>query len=141
MAIMARKWLLYCSMKRHPSALRSSTSILRFGRGWPLGWLLVTFWLFSPQTIFGTDHSWTGNNSTAWGTKQNWSPANGVPVAGDNAVFDGTFTSTNQPTLGATAATVGGIWMGGTSAVSQNVTIGGTAVLTLSGNTINGTTG
>src|SRR5205814_2961 len=51
--------------------------------------------------------------------------------------FDAAFS--NQPTIGTTATTVGGIWM--TTGVGQNVTISGTATLTLASNTINGTAG
>ena len=101
----------------------------------PWGPLLLVFLASAPHA-FAADASWDGSMSTAWGTKQNWS-TNKVPTSTDNAKFSGTFT--NQPTLGATAETVGGIWM--TTGVGQNVTIGGTATLTLASNTINGTAG
>src|SRR2546429_7982871 len=100
-----------------------------------LGPLLLVF-LASAPLVFATDTSWNGSSSTAWSTKQNWS-TNNVPTSTDNAKFNSTFA--NQPTLGSSAATVGGIWMA--TGVGQNVTIGGTGVLTLAGNTINGTAG
>ena len=77
------------------------------------------------------DISWTGLTSTAWGTSTNWSPT-GVPTGADNAVFNSTFS--NQPSLGTTNRTIGGIWM--TNGVGQNVTISGSATLTINGNTI-----
>src|SRR3954452_9693777 len=97
--------------------------------------LLVTL-LVVPQVSFATDYSWSGANSTAWATKQNWT-GNTVPGATDNAVFSSTFA--RQPTLGTNAAGVGGIWM--KTGVGQNVTIDGTATLTLAGNTIGVTPG
>jgi hypothetical protein len=80
----------------------------------------------SPQTRIVT-----GATDTTWSSNLNW--IGNHPAAGDNAVFDGTFT--NQPNLtGATG--IGGIWM--KSNIGQNVTISG-STLTLGGNTINGT--
>src|SRR5438445_4575066 len=123
-------------MKRHPSPTHSSAVILFLGR-LRLGWLLATFWLFTPQLVFGIDKHWTGTTNTTWGTGTNW--LEGSPPGGstDNAVFDRTFTNNNQPTLGGTT-TAGGLWMTGN--VGQNVTISG-VTLTLAGNTINGTAG
>jgi fibronectin-binding autotransporter adhesin len=89
-----------------------------------------------PSLVLATDYSWSGGSGTAWSTKQNWT-GNTLPGGTDNAVFSSTFS--NQPTLGTTAANVGGIWM--KTGVGQNVTIGGTGTLTLGGNTINGTSG
>ncbi|HWY51274.1 MAG TPA: autotransporter-associated beta strand repeat-containing protein [Chthoniobacterales bacterium] len=100
-----------------------------------LGSLLLAC-LASAPPLFAVDDSWTGGHDTVWGTKQNWSTGS-APTGTDNATFNGTFA--NEPTLGTTIATVGGIWM--TTGIGQNVTIGGTAVLTLAGNTINGTAG
>src|SRR5437899_2226254 len=119
-------------MKRHPSPRHRSAIILPVGRV-RLGWLLVTFWLFTPQLIFGTDRHWTGATNTTWSTSTNWDTA---PPGGtsDNAVFDSTFNSSNQPSLTSTA-TVGGLWMVGS--VGRNVTISG-STLTLGGGTING---
>src|SRR5438309_12050034 len=119
-------------MKRHPSPTHSSAVILFLGR-LRLGWLLVTFWLFTPQLVFGIDKHWTGTTNTTWGTGTNW--LEGSPPGGttDNAVFDSTFNSSNQPTLASTA-TVGGLWMVGT--VGRNVIISG-STLTLGGGTIN----
>lgn len=82
-----------------------------------------------------TDISWTGATSTAWATTSNWSTG-AKPGSGDNAVFNGTFS--NQPDLASNQA-LGGIWM--TGAVGQNVTITGTNILSLTGNTINGNAG
>jgi len=109
--------------------------MLPFG-GALLGWFLVTFWLFNPQLVFGTDRHWTGATNTTWSTSTNWDT---IPPSGtaDNAVFDGTFTTGNQPNLTATT-TAGGLWM--TGSIGQNVTISG-LTLTLQGNTINGTAG
>src|SRR6266446_8172877 len=122
-------------MKRDPSTTRSPATMLPFG-GALLGWFLVTFWLFNPQLVFGTDRHWTGATNTTWSTSTNWDT---LPPGGttDNAVFDGTFTNNNQPNLTATT-TAGGLWMTGN--VGQNVTISG-LTLTLQGNTINGTAG
>src|SRR2546430_2039163 len=99
-----------------------------------LGPLLLVF-LASAQLVFAADVSWNGSSGTTWSTKQNWS-TNNVPVSTDNAKFDSTFS--NQPNLSGTA-TVGGIGMA--TGVGQNVTISGSSVLTLAGNTINGTAG
>lgn len=92
--------------------------------------------LIAPQLSFATDYSWSGGKNTDWGTKQNWT-GNTVPGGTDNAAFSSTFTT--QPSLGSSGASLGGIWM--KTGVGQNVTIGGTATLTLAGNTINGTAG
>src|SRR5450759_3611915 len=123
-------------MKPHPSAPRRSTTVLLFGRVRLLGWLLVTFWLFAPQLVFGTDRHWTGATNTTWTTNTNWDT--GSPSSTDNAVFNSTFS--NQPNLFTTNTGVGGLWM--TTGVGQNVTISGTTgILTLNGNPINGTAG
>src|SRR5215471_2167648 len=91
--------------------------------------------LASATPSFAADVSWNGGNNTHWSQKQNWS-TNNVPTSTDNEKFSGTFT--NQPSTTA-AATVGGMWMA--TGVGQSVTIGGTFVLTLAGNTINGIAG
>src|SRR6266446_1535781 len=121
-------------MKCHPSAPRRSTTIFLFGRV-RLEWLLLAFLFLAPQLVLGTDKHWTGTTNSTWSTGTNW--FEGTPPGGstDNAVFDSTFSSSNQPNLGATT-TVGGLWMKGS--VGQNVTISG-LTLTLAGNTINGT--
>lgn len=93
--------------------------------------------LLLPCVSNATDRVWTGGTTT-WGTSSNWGGT--VPVSGDNAVFSSTFASNKEPTLGTTSATVGGIWMTGSS-IGVNVAIGGSAVLSLNGNTINGTPG
>src|SRR6266446_5696994 len=131
MGIMARERLLQGVMKRHPSTRQRSAVIHPFGWVWP-GWLLVTFWLFTPQLVFGTDKHWTGTTNMTWATGTNW--LEGSPPGGtsDNAVFDRAFS--NQPNLGATA-TVGGLWMTGN--VGQNVAISG-STLTLGPGTVNG---
>src|SRR3954453_3572587 len=98
--------------------------------------ILLVILLVVPQISFATDYSWSGGSSTAWGTKQNWT-GNTVPGGTDNAVFSSTFA--RQPTLGTNGASVGGIWM--KTGVGQNVTIDGTATLTLAGNTIGVTPG
>jgi autotransporter-associated beta strand protein len=120
-------------MKRHLSHTRRSATILLFGRV-RLGWLLVTFWLFTPQLVFATDRHWTGATSTQWNTSTNWDTAQ-PGGTGDNAVFNQAFTY--QPKLTSTT-TIGGIWMTGNT--GQNVTVSG-STLTLQGNTINGIAG
>src|SRR2546430_4023976 len=79
--------------------------------------LLSLAFLASASPVYAIDASWTGGNSNAWGTKQNWS-TNSVPGSTDNAKFNTAFT--NQPTLGSTAATIGGSLM--TTGNCQNVT-------------------
>ena len=101
----------------------------------PLRPLLLALLVSAPMA-YATDVSWNGSSTTAWGTKQNWS-TNNVPTSTDNAKFNTAFT--NQPTIGSTPTTVGGIWL--TTGVGASVTIGGTATLTLASNTINGTAG
>lgn len=88
--------------------------------------------LFGPRVVSAADRPWTGGTNTTWSTAGNWT--GGVPGNNDNAVFNGTFT--NHPNLTGNAS-VGGIWM--TGSVVQSVTVSGSSVLTLSGNTINGT--
>ena len=123
-------------MKCHLFATRRPATILLLGPVRLLGWLLATFWLFSPQVTFGTDRSWSGSSNTTWNTGGNWVGGN-APSAGDNALFDSAFS--NQPNLTGNTS-VGGIWMKGS--VGQDVTIsGGAFTLTLNGNTINGTAG
>ena len=89
-----------------------------------------------PRPAFAVDRHWTGATTADWNTSGNWDTA--IPSAGDNAVFDGTFT--NQPTLNNNKS-AGGLWM--TGSVGQNVTISdsGALILSLSGGTINGTAG
>lgn len=88
-----------------------------------------------PRHAYATDRIWTGASGTDWGTNGNWDT--GAPSAGDNAVFNSTFT--NQPNLGNNKS-AGGVWM--TGSIGQNVTISDTGfILTLSGSTINGTAG
>ena len=75
--------------------------------------------------------------STDWGTNSNW--VGNKPSAGDNAVFNSNFTSSNQPNLGGNAS-AGGIWMA--TGITQDVTIsGGSNTLTLGGSPINGIAG
>jgi fibronectin-binding autotransporter adhesin len=89
------------------------------------------------QPALATDKIWTGATNTTWSTNGNWT--GNAPVPTDNAVFNATFVSLNQPTLTGTV-TAGGIWM--TGLIAQNVTIlGGNNILTLNGNTINGIAG
>src|SRR5438309_10227431 len=79
MVIMARKRLLQGVMKHQPSPTRRFAVIHPFG--WVrLGWLLVTFWLFTPQLIFGTDKQWTGAINSTWSTGANW--VGGAPPGG-----------------------------------------------------------
>lgn len=91
--------------------------------------------IFAPQLVVATDKIWTGATSTTWGTNGNWT--GNAPAAGDNAVFNSTFS--NQPNLAGNAS-AGGIWM--TGSIGQNVTISDSGfTLTLNGSTINGTAG
>ena len=111
----------------------------RFARQPALLWqsLVLVILFSSPRTDFATDKYWTGATSTTWDANNNWS--GNAPSASDNAVFNSMFMSANQPTLAGNAS-VGGIWVTGT--IGQNVTIsGGSNVLTLTANTINGTSG
>jgi autotransporter-associated beta strand protein len=73
--------------------------------------------------------SWTGAVSNVWSLAGNWT-AGGPPVAGQIATFDANFTGANQPNLAA-AATVGELHMA--TGVTQNVTISGSAALTIGG--------
>src|SRR5438128_1444625 len=91
-----------------------------------LGLLPLLALLASVPSLFAADYSWDGSTNTAWSNKFNWTPKNN-PTSTDNAKFDSTFT--NQPSISTTAESIGGIWM--TTGVGQNVTIGGTATLTL----------
>jgi autotransporter-associated beta strand protein len=109
-------------------------NILLFGRV-RLGWLLLVFSFLASQPVFGTDDFWTGAQDQRGSNPNNWL-GGAIPGAGDNAVFNRPFP--NQPTVDV-SGTVGGIWM--TVGIGQNVSIGGTNVLTLGGNTINGTGG
>src|SRR5437016_3345956 len=97
-----------------------------------LGFILI----FVPQAVFATDKSWNGSSNTTWNTGGNW-VGGSAPSAGDNALFDATFS--NQPNLTGNTS-VGGVWIKGS--VGQDVTISGSSfTLTLNGNTINGTAG
>lgn len=99
------------------------------------GFCAVVLLLFAQQA-YAVDASWNGTLGTTWNTNGNWS-GNSTPGAGDNAVFSSTFT--NQPNLTANT-TLGGLWM--KTGVGQDVIISATAgVMTLNGNTINGTAG
>lgn len=105
--------------------------------GWRFSPLLVSglLWLFSESFGLATDKVWTGGHDTNWSMNNNWT--GNAPSAGDNAVFNSTFS--NQPNLTGNTS-VGGIWM--TGSIGQNVTISASSgTLTLQGNTINGTTG
>jgi autotransporter-associated beta strand protein len=115
----------YCLFLRRGALLRGPVFIIP----------LLLFGL-AAQVASAADRSWSGTKSTDWNNNSNWSKG-GAPGATDNAVFNSTFS--NQPSTMATATTVGGIWM--TNGVGQNVTVSGTGILTLSGNTINGTAG
>ncbi|MEY2602103.1 MAG: fibronectin-binding autotransporter adhesin, partial [Verrucomicrobiota bacterium] len=121
---------LFLELRRHRLAILAAGVLPLFAL------LLSLAFLASAPPVYAIDASWTGGNNTAWGTKQNWSTSS-VPGSTDNAKFNTAFS--NQPTLGSSPATIGGIWM--TTGVGQNVTIGGTATLTLASNTINGTAG
>src|SRR5687768_16111791 len=110
------------------AAFPKRSGVLALNRGLDVA-ILVAFLFFAARVVFGADRPWTGTTNTTWSTAGNWT--GGAPGTGDNAVFNGTFT--NQPNLTGTA-TVGGIWM--TGSVAQNVTVSGSSVLTLSGNTI-----
>jgi fibronectin-binding autotransporter adhesin len=91
--------------------------------------------LFFPGLGLAADRVWTGAQNTLWGNNNNW--VGNAPAAGDNAVFNSTFS--NQPNLNKSTS-VGGIWM--TGSIGQSVTISASSgTLTLQGNTINGTAG
>jgi autotransporter-associated beta strand protein len=90
--------------------------------------------LLIPELLFAADRQWTGASNTSWSTNGNW--VGNAPSAGDNALFNTTFT--NQPSVNG-GQNVGGIWM--TTGIGQSVTISGSGTLTLQANTINGTAG
>lgn len=100
----------------------------------PLLSLVSAILFFVPRPGFATDKPWTGSTSTQWSTNGNWT--GNAPSAGDNAVFNSTFT--NQPNVTGSTS-IGGIWF--TGSIGQNTTISGSGTLTLQGNTINGTAG
>lgn len=83
-----------------------------------------------------TDRVWSGATSTDWNIGTNWVGGTN-PGNADNALFNTSFTT--QPVITGVNTSVGGIWM--TTGIGQNVTISGSSVLTLQGNTINGTAG
>ena len=105
------------------------------GRAFWLGAAVYAVLVIAPVKTFGADRTWIGASDTTWSNNSNW--IGNHPGAGDNAVFNSTFS--NQPNLTGNT-TSGGLWM--TGSVGQNVTIsssGGTLIL--NGNTINGTAG
>ena len=103
----------------------------------PLLSLVFVFSFLVPYSVRANDKAWAGTQDTNWGNNNNWSPT-GAPSAGDNAKFNSSFTTSNQPNVGSNAS-VGGIWM--TTGTGKNVTISGAGQLQISGNTINGTAG
>src|SRR5689334_7737077 len=96
--------------------------------------LLWAALLLRAEVAQATDKPWTGATDTTWATNGNWT--GNKPAAGDNAVFNSSFS--NQPNVGANAS-AGGLWFA--TGVGSNVTISGTSTLTLGGNTINSIAG
>ena len=94
-------------------------------------WLSFAACALAPSSALAADRPWTGAVNTDWATNGNWT--GNSPSAGDNGVFDSTFS--NQPNVSGNVS-AGGIWM--TGAVGQNVNVSGSGTLQLSGNTING---
>ena len=115
-------------------SVRSCPRELHHFGWWRPSIFAIAVLLLFPKITVAVDKTWNGSQNTLWGNNNNW--AGNAPSAGDNAVFNSTFS--NQPNV-STNASVGGIWM--TGSIGQNVTISGTGTLQLSGNTINGTAG
>src|SRR6478672_11300185 len=62
---------------------------------WRSFFCLAYLLLAKPNAALATDMTWSGTTSTTWATNTNWS--GGAPGAGDNAVFNSTFS--NQPNM------------------------------------------
>jgi len=86
------------------------------------------------STARATDRTWDGGgvsgNLHLWGAKQNWGGAS-VPGDTDQATFSSVVGNSSTPSLGATAASIGGILYNSSAA---GFTIGGTATLTINAN-------
>jgi len=78
--------------------------------------------------VLASNYTWSGNNSSDWGTKQNWAPANGPPGSADVAIFSTTATSTAPSVNDARAINTITFGLG---ALTFN--IGGTNTLTVNG--------
>jgi autotransporter-associated beta strand protein len=74
-----------------------------------------------------SNYTWTGNNSSIWGTKQNWSPANGPPGSADVALFGSISVVSTTPTV-SDARSINTITFN-SGALAYN--IGGTNTLTI----------
>lgn len=107
--------------------------------------LVIALFVFPAQPALaqGTTITWDGSSSTAWGTADNWTPAQ-VPTSVDNVVI-GNFVPGNQPTLSANT-TINSLTINGRSATFSTrggcLTINTGVTLTINGNlAINGSTG
>jgi len=122
--------------RRFKALLRYPIPELR-ASGIVLGVAMVAF-CFCPQAQAGSV-TWTGTNSSTWGTGSNWTSGTAAKSA-DIAVFATTFS--NQPVL-TSNTTAAGLWLA--AGLGQSVTINSSTstvrTLTLSGNqSINGNT-
>ena len=95
---------------------------------------LVAIALLASSTSARADTTttvWNGTNSSVWSLNTNWA-GSVLPSTTVSALFNGTFTSGNQPTLGAAQITQG-IWLA--TGDTQDVTIdsGAARVLTVTG--------
>ncbi len=88
--------------------------------------LLATF-LFLPAVALAQQvYTWNNASGGSWGTAANWTP-NGIPSAGDKAVFDngGTYTVSNVP-----ATSIGAIEVDNNTQVTFTATASNTVTLT-----------
>src|ERR1051325_11731887 len=61
--------------------------------------ILLSCFLAIASHAEATDHTWTGASSNAWSDANNWT--NGVPVAGDSAIFSSLAPgASTTPTIG-----------------------------------------
>lgn len=99
----------------------------------PLICVLASVLLALPAFAVDTTTSeWTGATNATWSTTTNWTP-NTIPSATVSAKFDAAFTSANQPNLTG-GQTTQGIWLA--TGVTQDVTISGAQLLTITGTAI-----
>ena len=77
-------------------------------------------------TLSGQVYTWNNPSGGSWGTAANWTP-NGIPLAGDKAVFNngGTYTVSNVPTT-----SIGGIEIDNNTQPTFTATASNTVTLT-----------
>jgi len=89
--------------------------------------LLLTAFLFLPAVALSQQvYTWNNASGGAWGTSTNWTP-NGIPSAGDKAIFNdgGTYTVSNVPTT-----SIGAIEVDNNTQVTFTATASNTVTLT-----------